>query len=311
VYLSPRHLLVFVVPILVVLAVFGFVAGKRQGRPAPREQGLLAHQANTVVEYPATWRRAAGTAPIPGVSIVHPLLLAPGGDAARAGLLTGQLPAGETGPLPARFVALMPQPPPTEVVSFVDVQAYRYGPLRLPAYRGTLELYAIPSSAGPPTELICYAAQGSSSYVHDCEQIVASLTLVEHSGYDLTPSPDYASRLSASITALDSERMRLRHQMSLRGTPAAIAGLATTLAARLTAAAASVQALQAPAVARAAQAALVAAIGRAHQSYGALAAAVEAEGSAGLPAAQKQVDSAEGGVDLSLETFALLGYKHS
>jgi hypothetical protein len=310
VYLSPRHLLVFVVPVLVVVAIFGFVAGKRHGgQAAPREQGLLAHQANLVVEYPVTWRPAAGTPAIPGVSIVHPLLLAPGGDAARAGLLTGQLPAGEVGPLPTRFVALLPQLPPTEVVSFVDAQAYRYGPLRLPGYRGTLELYSIPSTAGPPTALICYAAVGSTSYVHECEQIVASLTLVEHSGYDLTPSPDFASRLSALLGALESERMRLRREMGQRRTPVATAGLATTLADRLTTAAASLRALQAPVAARAAQAALVAGIERAGDSYTALATAAATAG--GLEGAQRQVDSAEGGVDLSLEAFALLGYKHS
>jgi hypothetical protein len=311
VYLSPRHLLVFVVPVLVVAAIFGFVAGKRQGRAAPREQGLLAHQANVVLEYPVTWRPATGTPPIPGVSIVHPLLLAPAGDAARAGLLAGQLPAGEAGPLPARVVALMPEVPPTEVVSFVDAQAYRYGPLRLPGYPGTLELYSLPSASGPPTALICYAAAGSSSSVHECEQIVASLTLVEHSGYDLTPSADYAGRLSARLGALEGERMRLRRQMSQRRTPVATAGLATTLAARLTAAAASLRVLQAPVAARAAQAALVAGIEHARDSYSALATAAEVAGAGGLEAAQKQVDGAERGVDLSLETFALLGYKHS
>ena len=310
-YLTPRHLLVFVVPVLVAAAVLGFVAGKRHRIAAPREPGLLAHQANLVVEYPPGWRAATGAPPIPGVAVANPLLLAPSGDAGRAGLLVGQLPAGEAGPLPAGLVRLLPQPPPTEVVSFVGAQAYRYGPLQVPGYSGTVELYAIPSSTGSPTALICYAAKGADSYIRPCEQIAASITLVEHSGYDLTPSAGYAGRLSALIQALDSQRMQLRREMSQRRSPAATAVLATTLADRFTTVAAAVRELHPPAAARIAQVALVGAIEQAGTSYTALAAAVGASGSPAVPTAQAQVTQVEVAVDDALETFELLGYKRS
>ena len=312
-YLSPRHLLVFVIPVLVVVAVAGFAAGKRHGAaPASPKPGLVGHQANLVVEYPSSWQPVSRTPPIPGVALVRPLLLAPGGDATIGGLVIGQLPAGESGPVPSELVARMQGGvPPTQVVNFVDAQAYRYGPLQLSGYTGTVELYAIPMAAGSQSVLICYAAKGSSSGIHACEQIVASLTLVEHTGYDLTPNADYAGRLSALVTALDSERSKLRREMSQGRTPGATAGLATTLASRLTAVAASIRGLQPPAAARVAQTALVDAIERAHTSYGALAAAAGAAGGAALTEAEAGVAQAELGVNSALETFALLGYEHS
>ena len=311
-YLSPRHLLVFVIPILVVVAVAGFAAGKRHGAAlAAPKPGLLAHQANLVVEYPSSWQPASRTPPVPGVALVRPTLLAPGGDAASGGLVMGQLAAGASGPLPAELVARMQRVPPTEVVNFVDAQAYRYGPLQLSGYAGTVELYSIPEIAGSASVLVCYAAHGSPSTIHACEQIVASLTVVEHSGYDLTPNAGYAGLLSALVTALDAERSKLRREMSQGRTPGATAELAATLAIRLTAVAASVRELQPPGAVRAAQTALVDAIERAHTSYGALAAAARAAGGPGLSAAEAEVAQAERTVNSALETFALLGYKHS
>ena len=205
----------------------------------------------------------------------------------------------------------MSQLPRTEVVNFVAVQAYRYSPLRVPGYGGTLEPYVVPSANGPPTALVCYAAQGSDTDIRECEQIVATLTVFGYSGYDLTPKPGYASRLGPLVGALDSERMTLRREMGQRRTAAATAGLAASLADRFATAAASLRTIQAPVAARAAQAALVDAMERTGRSYRALGSAVGAEGSGGLAVTQPQVAEAELGLDRALETFALLGYKHA
>jgi hypothetical protein len=298
-----------VAPLLAAAAIVGFLLGNHHGQAASLEQALLAHQANVALEYPSTWQSVASAPPIPGLSIAHPLLLAPGGDATRAGLLSGQLAPGESGPLPASFVALMAEVPPTEVVDLLGVQAYSYTHVRLPAYDRLLNLYVIPSAAGPSTAIACYASPGSASYLHACEQIVATLTPVDHSGYDLNPSAYYSGRLGVVIGALDGERLIIRRRMGAPRTSSPVGELATTLADRFATAAAAIRALRPPAAAAAAQASLLAAIERAGESYRALAAAASAGG--GVVAAEAHVGSSEAGVDSALETFALLGYKHT
>jgi hypothetical protein len=309
VYLTDRRLPLFVAPLLAAAAIVGFLLGNHHGQTASLEQALLAHQENVALEYPSTWQPVASAPPIPGLSIAHPLLLAPGGDATRAGLLSGQLAPGESGPLPASFVALMAEVPHTEVVDLLGVQAYSYTHVRLPAYARLLNLYVIPSAAGPATAIACNASPGSASYLHACEQIVATLTPVGHSGYDLNPSPYYSGRLGAVIGALDGERLIIRRRMGALTTPSPVGELATTLAGRFATAAAAIRALRPPPAAAAAQASLLAAIERAGESYRTLAAV--ASGGGAVLAAQARVRSTEAGVDSALETFTLLGYKHT
>jgi hypothetical protein len=309
VYLTARRLPVLAAALLGLAVIAGFLAGHHRGQPASKEQVLLAREASVAFEYPSSWRPAAGAPGIPGLSIAHPLVLAPGGDAPRAGLISGQLPAGEPGPLPETFVALMPELPRTEVVSILDVRAYRYSRLRVPAYAPSLELYVIPT-AGRPTAIACYASQGASAYLRQCEQIVATLTPARHLEYDVKPRAGYSSRLGPLIGELDGERLIIRRQMGVVRAPRSVAHLAATLADRFATAAAAVRALRPPAAAAAAQAALVASLERADESYRGLAGAA-AGPAAGVAAAQAQVASAEGGVDGALATFALLGYKHT
>jgi hypothetical protein len=316
-YLSSRQLTVIFAPLIVLAAIIGFLAGHRgtqlgaQGSSGSAEQPLLLHQANVELEYPSTWQPSNIAPAIPGLAITHPLLLAPSGNSARAGLLSGTLPPGEPAPLPARLVGLMPEAPHTEVVNFLNVQAYRYNPLHVPGFAPSLELYVIPNTSGSPTALACYAGAGASSYMHECEQIVASLTPVGHSASDLKPSTDYSGKLGQSVGALDRERTLLRRELGLRKSPATVASLANTLADRFAAAATSIQTLHPPAAALAAQEALVASLERARDAYRTVAAAAESGGPASVAATQPQVDGAETGVNGALEAFALLGYKHA
>ncbi len=312
---APSHF-PLIASVLVAVAIFGYSAGYR-GAPATSSAARIettrtASGASVLLEYPSGWRPAAVAPAIPGLPIARPLLLAPGGDSAHAGLLSGQLPGGEPSPLPGRFLALMRGIPHAEVVNLIDGQAYRYSRFSLPGYDRTLDLYVILYAGKTPTALACYAAKAFSAYLSQCEQIVAKLTPIgQSSTYDLTPDTAYALRLGTLIEGLNKQRLTLRREMRIRATPAAAGSLATALADRFATAAASLAVLESPPAAGPTQTALASSILRARDTYRALAAASTAENQAGYDAALEQVSAAEAGVDTALEGFALLGYSQA
>jgi hypothetical protein len=302
--------------VLVAVAIFGYTAGYRRApaisAAAHGETTRTISGAGILLEYPAGWQSAAAGPAIPGLPLAHPLSLAPRGDSVHAGLLSGQLPAGEPSPLPGRFLALTRGMPHTEVVKLIDGQAYRYSRLSLPGYDRILDLYVILYAGNSPTALACYATKAFSSYLSQCEQIVARLTPIgQSSTYDLTPNTAYARRLGALIEGLNGERLKLRREMRIQATPAAVGGLATTLADRFAAAAASLAVLESPPAAGPTQTALASSIVRARDAYRTLAAASTANGQAGYGTARAQVNTAEDGVDTALKGFALLGYSQT
>jgi len=103
-----------VVPVLVLVAIGGYLIGihRTSGAPATASSASSAQETriasgpSVLLEYPTGWEPASTPPAIPGLSIARPLLLAPGGDAARAGLISGQFPPGGSSPLPSAFLAL-------------------------------------------------------------------------------------------------------------------------------------------------------------------------------------------------------------
>ncbi len=301
-----------VIPVLLVVAIAAYLLGSHgssapspsTGSGAPAGETRIASGSNILLEYPAGWQTSGGAPAFPGLPIEHPLLLAPGGHASEAGLVSGQLPAGQPSPLPASFVDLIHVVPRTEVVSLGNSEAYRYSALT--GYQRTLDVYVVPVVGGNATALVCYAASGYSSYLQQCEQIVAKATAVTPSSYSLSPNATYANQLGGLIGSLDKERVALRAQM--RAQPETVATLATRLAASFAHTSAAVAALEPPLPASAAQAALASSLQHAHDAYTAL--AVAASEPVGYASAEPQVNAAEAGVDAALESFALLGYEH-
>ena len=314
-YGAIRSLPAVVVPLFVAVAICGYLVGNRGAPATPGvasgETTRIASGAGVLLEYPSTWQPAAGAAAVPGLPIAHPLLLAPGGDSTHAGLISGQLPGGEPSPLPRPFLALMRGIPHTEVANLLNVQAYNYSHMSISGYDRILDIYVVPKQGDNPTALACYASNGFSTYMPQCEQIVAKLTLVGQSAFDLSPDADYARRLAGLVGVLDRERLRLRRAMRRGSTPAPVGRMATALANQFATAAASLAALEPPLAAGPGQAALAGAILRARDTYRTLAAAAVAESVASYDTARGQVDAAEASVDAALESFALLGYNHT
>ena len=177
--LRDRRLPTALVPVFVAVAILGYVAGHSRAQGgAAAEKLRTAAGAHVVLDYPAGWRPATKAPGIPGLPIANPILLAPNGDAAHAGLLAGTLPRSQLSPLPGKFVASMRGLPETEVVDLLEIQAYRYERLKIPGFDRTLSLFVIPNPHGDPTALACYASAALSASMRTCEGIVATVTLV-------------------------------------------------------------------------------------------------------------------------------------
>jgi hypothetical protein len=300
---------VAVVPALIAVAIVAFLAGHSGAKSSAPESLRSASNANVALDYPSEWRLVRDAAGIPGLPIGHPILLAPHGDAARAGLVVGSLPSGESSPLPEGFVASLPRPPETQIVNLLEVQASRYAQLSAPGFAHALTVFVIPDLGASPTALACYASTAGSADMRACEQTVATATLAGQSQtYELAPDTVYARRVSAVIVSLDALRAALKRELRPQATAESVQSLAGRLAGGFADSAASLAALEPPLGAGRAQAALSASLLRAHEAYDALASAAGEESAAGYVIARNRVSVAEANVNSVLEGFALLGY---
>ena len=302
-----------VVPLLIAVAVLGYVAGDSGVRGGSGEEhARTAKAANVLIEYPQGWRSAPNTHPIPGLALARAQLLAPHGDVSAAGLLVGALPAREPGPLPGSFLERVRRQPQTTVVELVELQAYRYTQLSVRGFAPALTIFVIPDPGGQSTALACYAPSARSPEMIACEQTVASATIAgQPQAYQLTPEPAYASAISAAITTLDRLRGELKRELGPQASAASAEALARRLAAGYAAAGATLARLEANFASQRAQAALASAMASTRGGYHALAAAAAQRSASGYAAAQTRVARGERAVDRALENFVLLGYSPS
>jgi hypothetical protein len=307
VYRPNLRLFQLATPILVVVAMVGYLVGHRHSAATPARD---AYGASVLLEYPTGWQPApASAAPaIPGLPLTGPLLLTPGPNASQVGLLSGQIAASPTSQFPSAFLARLHGTPHTEVLELLHTQSYRYSQLNLNGYAPTLELYEIPTPGSKHTVLACYATSNYSAYMRRCMQIVAGLSLVGEAPSDLVPEAGYASPLDHLIATLNTARATLRRQMRAGIRAASMSNLARSLAANYAAAITSLAALEPPAPVSATQAALTIAMIRAQHGYDELAGAALAGDRGAYASAQAQIDAAESSVNAALQSFALLGY---
>jgi len=303
--------------ILVTVASIGYLAGHGGASAAPVEGTAEASNSATTLDYASAsgWQSVSAGPTLPGLAIVQPLVLAPGGDAAHAGLIVGQLQGGESHPLPAPLLARLAQVPNSAVVQLLNTQAFRYSRLSDPASGRSLTIYTIPDSATATTAIVCYASPGFSRYLSACEQLVASLTIAtgspqaEARAYlPLTPVPAYGAKVGAAIARVNALLLALRPAMHRGGSRGAVAVLAGRLAEKLNRVAEALAGVSPPAPAKLAQAALVGALRQAGAGYSALSAAVGGGDASGFATATTQVYAAEAAVNAALKDLALLGY---
>lgn len=298
------------VPLLLAVAVLGYLAGTRHpGRIAssqpPAAKLRVASGAGMVLEYPPGWQQQAGGGAIGGLPLAHPLFLAAGGS---AGLEAGLLAAPAPSPLPSGLISRLRGLPHVEVVGLAALQALRYTDVRLSGYSQQLELYAVPGSAGTETVLACHAPAAAGAEMAQCRQIAATLALAGQSIADITPDASYASRLEVLLSALERARSAARERMAGARNPAELAGPAEALAGRFMLGAKTLARLEPPPVAGSAQVALARSMIAAGGAYGQLAQAARRHRLKAYIGARSGVAAAETELDGALENYALLGY---
>jgi hypothetical protein len=297
---------------IVLVAVCGYLAGHHRVSAATVQQdppsiSRVVSGSGLLIEYPLEWERSRSSASIPGLAVERPVTIVPRGTA-QTGLLSGELPAGEAGPLPAAFLARLRAVPHAEVVELVSTQAYRYSDLAIPGYRRYFDLYLIPAAGGAERLMACFAPQRLTPASQQCERIVAGVALTGPASSTLTPDPVYAKALSGVIAGLDRERVKVRKAMSSSDSAGEVGAQAAVLATRFAAVSLQLGTLESPQVAGAAQTELSQALRRAGDAYSELSVAARAESVSAYDSARSQVATAEAAVDGALENFALLGY---
>jgi hypothetical protein len=299
-----------VVPVLVAIAVLGWVAGHAGGGGSGEGHARTAKTANVLIEYPPGWSPApARRSPIPGLALARAQLLVPRAGASTAGLLVGALPARETGPLPAAFLERVRRQPQTSIVDLVELQAYRYSRLSVRGFARELVVFVVPNPSGASTVLACYAPSAASLYLRACEQTVASVTVAgQPQTYQLTPEAGYAGAISAAIAKLDGERVAIKRALRPQVSAAEAERLAHKLADGYATAGAALARLEPTFASVRAQRALTSAIADARAGYDALATAAAEQSVSAYTTAQVHIAIAENAVDRALEDFVLLGY---
>jgi hypothetical protein len=302
--------------IFVTVAILGYVVGHSGSSAAPAESTREAANAVTLLNYSSAsgWQSASGAPPVPGLSIAHPVVLAPNGNAAREGLIVGQM-AGQSSPLPPQLLERLSQLPSGEVVDLLNTQAYRYSPLSIKGLGRIVTLFTIPNSTTVTTVLACYAPAGAASELGGCERLAATLSIAtgrpqtEVRAYGvLAPDARYARRLRTAVARLDSLLLGLRPGIRPGASTATVVGLAQRLADGLARADAALS-VPAPQAAERAHLALSASLRRARAAYSALGAAVSVGNASAYAAARAEVYAAEGALSTALRDFALLGYR--
>jgi hypothetical protein len=298
-----------VVPVLIAVAIIGFVAGHSSGGSSRPSAPPTAKGPEVALSYPQGWRAGAQAPSIPDLAIADVTAIAPEGNATVAGLLLGALPAGHLAPLPSAFLARLSHLPTPEIVNLLETQAYKYGALKVAGFAPALTLFVIPNPGSAPKVFACYATPAAAAAMAACEASIATVKVVgEPQPYQLTTEPKYAAKISAAIGALDRLRVRLKGELHPDVTVARARQLASSLAGGFAAAADTLEQLQPAPAAQSVQDALADAVGRAHAGYVALGEAIGERDATGYMAAQKQVTRAEADVDSALGSFVLLGY---
>jgi hypothetical protein len=263
------------------------------------------------LSYPSSWKLSSSVAAIPGITFASPVLLA---DAQGRGDLTAGEVSDASGPtlLPKAFrdkvQGTLPQP---ESVGLGNLQAYRYRDLQLAGLAGPVTVYAVPTSAGVATVACAAASSTASTFATNCDQVAATLRVVDATPYSLAPSTSYADLLSSTFKTLDSSTSGPLSQLKSAQTESAQASASRDVAKAYATAASALSAATVTPMVHDANAAVAAALKQTGDGYTAAADAAQAGNASAYQTASDQIAAGQSALSKANEQLAALGYKVS
>jgi hypothetical protein len=307
----PRELIAGVVLGALALALGGFLLGRlAHGEPGagPRSVAVAGPIA---LSFPTDdWRDTRPTA-IEGLALTGPVGLT-SSHRGQPGSLVAGLGREARGArlLPAAFVELLQRTPRREAVRLGSLAGFRYRDLRHRRLRGSLTVYAVPTSAGVAT-IACLAPQPDARALTRCESIAATLELRGAEPLPLGPNERYAAVLNTALASLESQRGDGRRALRDAPTPAAQARAAEQLAAAYRAASAGLGRAAPGPIEEPYHRSILATLDRAAEGYAALADAARSHRQLDYDRAAAQVERAEDALDRSLNALERIGYRVS
>jgi predicted Ser/Thr protein kinase len=295
-------------------AIGGFLIGNGGGDSEETAEpfGNSASAGSVEVSFPARFSRVSEAPEVPGVRFRESVVLAASAPRG-ARLVAGQVAASGPALLSAGLERRLPDPAPTgETVRLGDLQALRYPQLEPRGLDGTLQLYAVPTTAGVAT-IACTGPAGDAgaSFRRDCESIATTLRLTGAEAYSLGPQPAYARFLRSTLGELNRSVSSGTAQLREAGTPDEQAAAAAALAGDYRRASEAVLAAEVSPRDAAANRSLGGALERTGSAYAAAAEAARANDAAGYAAAERRVARSQRAVQAALSEFEQLGYSLS
>jgi hypothetical protein len=288
---------------LIAAAIGALAGGGGGGTSRPFSDSASA--TDIELSFPSTWKRVSSPAAIPGFDSSQTIALERSG----ALLLAGEVNASGPSLLSGALLSQLPSGPPSpSAVRLGSVDAYRYSNLSVHGLTGALTLYAVPSSAGVVTIACVAQSTGSSAAGAECAQIAATLRLNSVTAFALTPSPQYAGALSATLASLQSSLAKASGRLRSASSASAQAAAATALAHAFHSAGASVSRLTVSPAVRAINANLASALEAAGGDYDALSSAASAEDQGAYTKATRSLGGSYAKITGALSQLRKAGY---
>ena len=294
------------VVLAVLAAATGYLVAPKARPPAPAPaQPRVVGSPVLELTIPPDWRVADSLPLRPGLDYEGtPVRLAPRtseGVALVAGRVAADAPSFVPASLPPTLAAALPRP---ALIMLGDVGALRYEGLRPAGEDAVVELYAVPTSAGP-VSVSCTADAASAGLLEACRRVAATLAIRDGEPLELKPDAQYGSAVAAVLGRLVTARGQARARLARAGGQAREAA---SLAQAFAAARDGMAKTTPPPVAAPVHDGIRAALDRAGKAYAALAAGAQRDDRAGFRRASRVALAGERDVRRVLQDLEVLGY---
>jgi hypothetical protein len=310
----PRGLIRTLVLLVPLLALLGFVLGRSGGEEREPARNSAA-AAPLKLLYTDDWRLTS-LEPIPGLELTQPGIDLVREDEDRPAELRAGIAVGAEGPLvlPPSFLARLDELPVHATVRLGRVPALRYSGLDHRELDGELTVYVVPTNRGAAT-IACSAPavtpgdDAGPSGLARCEDVAATLALLDVQARSLAPSERYGAAVDAVIGRLVRARAPARIALGEAGTPADQQRRARTIASAYRSARASLARIAPGLVEAPVHRAMVGALDSAAGAYGALSRAARDGDAAAFERAKANVRGAEDAFRRAVGALGKLGYR--